>query len=151
MTLKPKHGYELLAAYNGLGVKIPLMTDKDGNYYLAVPRGGGVYLSVDYNYNEPFKAGPWWYGETAPVTVSFDLDGGRIGEDEGPVVINTWIGNWIYLPEAPEKEGAAFQYWKEILPEENEEREPLQYKAGQSYQVLGDTRFIAVWEESETL
>ena len=151
VTLKPKPGYELLAAYNGLGVKIPLMTDKDGNYYLAVPRGGGVYLSVDYNYNEPFKAGPWWYGETAPVTVSFDLDGGKIGEDEGPIAIDTWIGNWIYLPEAPEKEGAVFQYWKEILPEENEEREPLQYKAGQSYQVLGDTRFIAVWDNSETL
>ena len=88
---------------------------------------------------------------TFSVTVSFDLDGGKIGEDEGPIAIETWIGNYIHLPEAPEKEGAAFQYWKEILPEENEEREPLQYKAGQSYQVLGDTRFIAVWDSSETL
>ena len=151
VTLKPRPGYELLAAYNGLGVKIPLMTDKDGFYYLAVPRGGGVYLSVDYNYNEPFIAGPWWYGETAPVTVSFDLDGGKIGEDEGPIAINTWIGNWIYLPDAPEKEGSTFLYWKEILPEENEEQEPLQYKAGRSWQVLGDTRFIAVWDETAIL
>ena len=128
---------------------IPVKQDADGNFYLAVPRGGGVYLSEEFN--ELFKAGPWWYGETAPVTVSFDFDGGKIGEDEGALVINTWIGNYIHLPQAPEKEGFTFSYWKEILPEEEPETEPLQYKAGQSLQILGDMRFIAVWEESEAL
>ena len=148
VTLEAKPGYKILAAYNGLGEKIPLKQDKDGNFYLAVPRGGGVYLSVEFN--ELFKAGPWWYGETAPVTVSFDLDGGKIGEDEGPIVIDTWIGNYIHLPEAPEKEGCTFAYWKEILPEEETaEKEPLKYRAGQSLQILGDMRFIAVWEASE--
>ena len=40
-------GKKLLAAYNGEGEKEPLLIDDDGNYYIQVPRGGGVYLSVE--------------------------------------------------------------------------------------------------------
>lgn len=40
-------GYEIVAAYNGIDEKTPLSVDEDGNFYLVVPRGGGVYLSVD--------------------------------------------------------------------------------------------------------
>ena len=40
-------GKKLLAAYNGEGEKEPLLIDGDGNYYVQVPRGGGVYLSVE--------------------------------------------------------------------------------------------------------
>lgn len=40
-------GYEIVAAYNGVDEKTPLPVDEDGNFYLIVPRGGGVYLSVD--------------------------------------------------------------------------------------------------------
>lgn len=149
MIISVEEGYKLKGAYNGLGERIPLQIDKDGNYYVEVPRGGGVYLTAELN--ELFKPGQWWFGETAPVTVSFDFDGGKIGEDEGPLVIDTWIGNYIHLPQAPEKDGCTFAYWKEILPEEESEAEPLQYKAGQSLKILGDMRFIAVWEESETL
>ncbi len=125
MIISVEEGFKLIGAYNGLGERIPLQIDKDGNYYVEVPRGGGVYLTAELD--ELFKAGPWWYGETAPVTVSFDLDGGKIGEDEGPLVIDTWI----HLPQAPEKEGCTFAYWKEILPEEEPETEPLKYRAGQ--------------------
>lgn len=39
-------GYKILAAYNGDGEKQPLIMDSDGNYYINVPKGGGVYLSV---------------------------------------------------------------------------------------------------------
>ncbi|MDO4199763.1 MAG: hypothetical protein Q4D57_03335 [Clostridia bacterium] len=40
-------GYKLIAAYNGEGEKVPLLKDKNGNYYIIVPKGGGVYLSVE--------------------------------------------------------------------------------------------------------
>ena len=40
-------GYRILAAYNGQGEKQELLMDDAGNYYLIVPKGGGVYLSVD--------------------------------------------------------------------------------------------------------
>ncbi len=42
--LKP--GYTLEAAYNGTDKKEKLSKDKQGNYYLDIKRGGGVYLSA---------------------------------------------------------------------------------------------------------
>lgn len=52
-------GYKIVAAYNGLGEKLPLLKDENGNYYIFVPKGGGVYLSVEledtteHSYSEP--------------------------------------------------------------------------------------------------
>ncbi len=40
-------GYEIKAAYNGKGEKVELSVDADGNYYVIVPRGGGIYLSAE--------------------------------------------------------------------------------------------------------
>ncbi|MBP3879291.1 MAG: InlB B-repeat-containing protein [Lachnospiraceae bacterium] len=42
-----KTGYKIIAAYNGLGEKEKLLMDSDGNYYIDVPKGGGVYLTVE--------------------------------------------------------------------------------------------------------
>ncbi len=39
-------GYHLTAAYNGTEKLEVLGQDENGNYYIVVPRGGGVYLSV---------------------------------------------------------------------------------------------------------
>ena len=41
-----QEGYELIAAYNGK-LKVPLLKDENSNYYIVVPKGGGVYLSVE--------------------------------------------------------------------------------------------------------
>ena len=44
--LKP--GWEIKAAYNGRGAdKQKLSQDENDNYYLYVPKGGGIYLSAD--------------------------------------------------------------------------------------------------------
>lgn len=40
-------GYRVVAAYNGDGTKTKLTMDSNGNYYVVVPEGGGVYLSVE--------------------------------------------------------------------------------------------------------
>ncbi|MBP5490677.1 MAG: hypothetical protein J6Y10_08785 [Lachnospiraceae bacterium] len=40
-------GYEIAAAYNGVDEKKELSKDEDGNYYIIVPKGGGIYLSVE--------------------------------------------------------------------------------------------------------
>lgn len=40
-------GYRILAAYNGDGTKTKLTMDSNGNYFVVVPEGGGVYLSVE--------------------------------------------------------------------------------------------------------
>lgn len=40
-------GFKLVAAYNGISQDKTLRKDKNGNYYIIVPKGGGVYLSVE--------------------------------------------------------------------------------------------------------
>ncbi len=39
-------GYALTGAYGDEGRTLALLRDADGNYYIEVPKGGGVYLSV---------------------------------------------------------------------------------------------------------
>ena len=39
-------GYRLADAFNGTDTKVQLLKDADGNFYLVVPRGGAVTLSV---------------------------------------------------------------------------------------------------------
>ena len=39
-------GYELNGAFNGQGEKVALQKDENGDWYVIVPKGGGVYLSV---------------------------------------------------------------------------------------------------------
>ena len=45
--------YNLLAVYDGVGVKTELTRDSNGNYFMIVPRGGGVYLSLALSYTIP--------------------------------------------------------------------------------------------------
>ena len=41
-------GYRIKGAFNGLdGSRVQIVAASDGNYYLVVPNGGGVYLSVE--------------------------------------------------------------------------------------------------------
>ena len=44
---------ELIAVYGDDGQEVPLEKDADGNYYVVVPRGGGVILSVDLKNVDP--------------------------------------------------------------------------------------------------
>ncbi len=47
VILKADAGYQITAAYNGTGEKTPLQKDSNGDYYLVVPKGGGVNLSAE--------------------------------------------------------------------------------------------------------
>ena len=41
-------GWKIKAAYNGEGAnKQQLLKDENGNYYIIVPKGGGICLSAD--------------------------------------------------------------------------------------------------------
>ena len=46
LTVDLQDGYDITGAFNGLGEKVPLEMGADGKYYVVVPKGGGVYLSV---------------------------------------------------------------------------------------------------------
>lgn len=45
IMLEALPGFEITGAFNGKGEKVPLEY-KDGHYFIKVPKGGGVYLSV---------------------------------------------------------------------------------------------------------
>lgn len=47
VKISVEDGYTLNAAYNGKGDKVPLVKDDAGNYFIIVPKGGGVYLTAD--------------------------------------------------------------------------------------------------------
>lgn len=47
-----EEGYNLVGAYNGDDEQVELLKDDQGNYYLVVPKGGGVYLSVILEQND---------------------------------------------------------------------------------------------------
>ena len=48
-------GYELVGAYNGMDEKVPLVKDANGEWYVIVPKGGGIYLSVELKKKEDSK------------------------------------------------------------------------------------------------
>jgi len=47
VILKADEGYQIVAAYNGKEKKTALSKDENGNFYLVVPKGGGVCLSAE--------------------------------------------------------------------------------------------------------
>ena len=46
MKINVYDGYTLTGVYNGKGERTAVGQDAAGNYYIMVPKGGGVYLSV---------------------------------------------------------------------------------------------------------
>ena len=121
LKVELEKGYKLVAAYNGKGEKVKLLTDAEGNYYVEVPKGGGVYLSAEV--------------EKEKYDISYDLDGGVYNGATDTVVVNCEYGSVISILDAPTKEGFKFLYWK-----------GSEYNPGDSYTVEGAHKFTAIWE-----
>ena len=51
-------GYHIVNAYNGTDTKVELLRDENGDYYLVVPRGGAVLLSVTLEADAPAAPAP---------------------------------------------------------------------------------------------
>ena len=153
VTLKVKvpDGYTLTGAYNGEGEKIALEKDADGNYYVVVPRGGGVYLSVELEKDEDHDTdwGDWSYS-WSPCSekkedkdrfciVSFDFNGGTLNGSAGPVFTRVEIGETVTLLDAPTRPGYRFVRWASS-PEVSVSM------PGESFTLTECVRFVAVWD-----
>ena len=153
VTLKVKvpDGYTLTGAYNGEGEKIALEKDADGNYYVVVPRGGGVYLSVELEKDEDHDTdwGDWSYS-WSPCSekkedkdrfciVSFDFNGGTLNGSAGPVFTRVEIGETVTLLDAPTRPGYRFVRWASC-PEVSVSM------PGESFTLTECVRFVAVWD-----
>ena len=153
VTLKVRvpDGYTLTGAYNGEGEKIALEKDPDGNYYVEVPRGGGVFLSVELEKDEDHDTdwGDWSYS-WSPCSeknedkdrfciVSFDFNGGTLNGSAGPVFTRVEIGETVTLLDAPTRPGYRFVRWASS-PEVSVSM------PGESFTLTECVRFVAVWD-----
>ena len=92
-----EEGCKITAAYNGLGEKVPLLTDEEGRYYIVVPKGGGVYLSAEI---------------TREYMATFVADGKTVAK-----IPYTSETKSIEEPTVPEKEGYTGKWEKYELAE----------------------------------
>ena len=118
-------GYLLKAAFNGDGEKVDLLQDEAGNYYVVVPKGGGVYLSVELGLEE--------------YELTFDLDGAELDGQTGTYTMKGEFGSTINLPGPPKKDGFEFDYWEGSV-----------YYAGDPYKIDGPHAFKAIWKTPVT-
>ena len=58
MKVELQDGYTLTGAFNGKGEKVELKQDENGDWYVEVPKGGGVYLSSTVQKNTPVEPTP---------------------------------------------------------------------------------------------
>ena len=60
-------GYHIVNAFNGTDTRVELLRDENGNYYLVIPRGGAVLLSVTLEADAPAAPAPVVEEEEAPA------------------------------------------------------------------------------------
>lgn len=120
VKINPEKGYKLTAVYNGVdGNKLDVIPDSDGNYYVQVPKGGGVYLTATL--------------EKEKYDISFYDEEGNLIQTN-----NVEYGGTITIPNAPTKDGYEFLYW-----------EGSKYYPGDQYTVTGPHTFKAIWKKVE--
>ena len=139
-------GYRLVGAYGDADQNIHLMKDDKGNWYLVVPRGGGVLLGVRLQKMVPAKK---------KLTVTFDPNGGTLRDSTEKFTVSAEKDEKLTLPEAPEKEGSVFLGWygtsysaddpRWTAPEAgSDELKP----AGAQVTVTDNIFYTAVWQEN---
>ncbi len=85
-------GYYITGAYGDKGQQVRLLTDEKGDFYVVVPRGGGVYLSVtldkmgspandeQHSCDKPIEGNTWTYAsnEAAASLIDFAAEGATV-------------------------------------------------------------------------
>ena len=159
-------GYKLVGAYNGDGDKVPLKKDDHGNYYVVVPKAGGVYLSAEFEENSDDDEDDDDEDEcsgrrTESVCsyadrsrdreecdlagkcnrVIYDLNGGTLNGDKGPIIIEAESDKEYKLLDAPEKPGARFLRWASSC------KDVRVSKPGEAFVFEHCVKFTAVWDD----
>ncbi len=142
--VQPKSGYKVASAKNN---DTPLESDKNGFYYDFQSHGGGIMLSaILEKLPDPQPDPPKPVGPVAVFSykLSFDLDGGVMPDGKTELEMKCSAGQWINLPEAPEKEGSTFAGWQTEV-----RGKPVVYTAGARYKVSVGKTFTALWIEDQ--
>ena len=160
-------GYKLVGAYNGDGDKVPLKKDDHGNYYVVVPKAGGVYLSAEFEENsdddedDDDEEDECSGRRTESVCsyadrsrdreecdlagkcnrIIYDLNGGTLNGDKGPIIIEAERDTEYKLLDAPEKPGARFLRWASSC------KDVRVSKPGETFVFEHCVKFTAVWDD----
>ena len=120
-----------------------------GEYFLTVPRGGAVELSVKLNKlpdPEPETDEP----ETVAITYILGN-----GTENDHIRTTAAIGEGVALHPAPERDGYTFLYWQstDVNPGSPYYQEPdpdsdFQFRPGAIYTAKKDINFVAVWQKN---
>ena len=138
LKLNVPAGYRIANAFNGTTEKVQLLKDENGDYYLVVPRGGGVMLSVQLvkiPRPTPPKPDPDPDPDPDPEEdeekatesiVVFNLNGGILDGKTGSIIVKARIGEMLELLGAPEREGYDFAGWnvQEVAQDDPAYKEP---------------------------
>ncbi len=147
VKLNIPEGFTLDSVWRDAGQTLNVVRNAKGEYYLAVPRGGGVELSVTLReiVTEPAER---------PLTITMDPNGGTINGKEGILLIAAYDGRIFTLPAAPEKEGAEFLGWfaTPYAKEDSRWAEPAAdskelKQAGQKDKITHNVFYTAIWGE----
>ena len=149
-------GYHVTGAYSVDGHELDIY-EKDGQYYVEVPKGGGVYISArvekdekrnfsltDYvPVSESSSASVTGTGDVQYVDVTFEFNGGHKPASlfAGPVVKTVPAGTWVVLIDAPVREGADFLYW------ESDQDSVTVSKPGENFRAMESVTFTAIWSD----
>ena len=137
---------ELLGVTGDVSKETQLLQDENGDYYLVVPRGGGVFLSLNLqrkHYDTYVKA-------------TFYPNGGAVAGNEGKFSKSVVQYTRINLPVPQEREGYSFAGWyaSDIGPEsagwkEPDADDPILLPGKAEYVMKKDTCFTAIWKKAE--
>ena len=149
LKLNIPDGYEVVEAYSDQAQSMKLEKNSKGEYFLTVPRGGAVELSVKLNKlpdPEPETDEP----ETVAITYILGN-----GTENDHIRTTAAIGEGVALHPAPERDGYTFLYWQstDVNPGSPYYQEPdpdsdFQFRPGAIYTAKKDINFVAVWQKN---
>ena len=157
MKVEVPDGYKLKDAWCDDEKQIRIIPGDDGSYSIEVPRGGGVYLSVELEKDDddddddddgyvvciPAVCEPCCCTCTdESFEIVFDLNGGELNGDKGPVRFLKKCGDTMQLLEAPVRPGYRFVRWA-VCPGCKCVKVS---QPGEEFVVKCDVTFTAVWE-----
>ncbi len=150
MRLNIEDGYDLLGVYGDVDQNVQLTQDAEGHYYLTVPRGGAVYLSLILEKNvAPVQE------STVYANVTFHPNGGTLSGSEAPLKVRGPVGKRIETPVPDERDGYEFLGWYagNVGPDhpnwkEPEEGTPLT-EGGKRIRMERSVVYTAMWKQKE--
>ncbi len=158
LKLNIPEGYEVVEAYSDQAQSMKLEKNEKGEYFLTVPRGGAVELSVKLSKLPDPEPDPEPEPEPdkpdAPDTVAITYILGNDTENDH-IRTRAAVGEGVALQPAPVRDGYTFLYWQctDVDPNSSYYKQPdpendFQFRPGAIYTAKKDINFVAVWQKN---